>query len=75
MQLSLSALPNIPEVMPGDDVGQLICEALISAEPTSIMLNLLDFNSPATQRMVLIMVSFTLAAVSLVSIIYWRERR
>ncbi|MGB1250689.1 MAG: coenzyme F420-0:L-glutamate ligase [Candidatus Promineifilaceae bacterium] len=34
MQLSLLALPNIPEVMPGDDVGQLICEALISAEIT-----------------------------------------
>ena len=34
LKLELIALPNIPEVVPDDDVGQLICEALISAEIT-----------------------------------------
>ena len=34
MKLELIALPNIPEVVPNDDVGQLICDALISAEIT-----------------------------------------
>ena len=32
VKLELIALPNIPEVVPDDDVGQLICDALISAE-------------------------------------------
>lgn len=34
MQLNLFALPNIPEVMPNDDVGELICRALMSTEIT-----------------------------------------
>ncbi len=33
-QLVLQALPGIPEVHPGDDVGAIVCDALVSAEIT-----------------------------------------
>ncbi|HFC11306.1 MAG TPA: coenzyme F420-0:L-glutamate ligase, partial [Anaerolineae bacterium] len=33
-KLSLFALPNVPEVLPGDDVGALMCEWLAASEIT-----------------------------------------
>ena len=36
MKLQLVALPNIPEVQPGDDVGRVVCDGLASAEITPL---------------------------------------
>ena len=53
-KLELIALPDVPEVLPGDDVGRVVCDGLVSAEitpaPTDIIVIAQKIISKAEDR-------------------------